>query len=215
LPNIFSGEYDGNLYGTPRPPKEPLRSPASVHGGSTLGTPGGLIGGSRGPSVGDEEDDPDMSHGSIEGSPLRPGELIPGQHPSSEGKRKRNRSNVEAVNPSETVPSQGVAGDDEHNVGDTYNLEGALNEGPPEDEDHGPDGLGPLPPNWEIATTPDGQVYFIDHNTDTTHWEDPRRVEGQMGEPTESVLALDQLPYGWERVDDPRYGVYYIDHVNR
>ncbi|XP_059047690.1 membrane-associated guanylate kinase, WW and PDZ domain-containing protein 2-like [Achroia grisella] len=73
--------------------------------------------------------------------------------------------------------------------------------------------LGPLPPMWEKAFTPSGETYFIDHNTGTSHWLDPRlaRVRkhslGECGE--------DELPYGWERVTDERYGSYYVDHINR
>lgn len=73
--------------------------------------------------------------------------------------------------------------------------------------------LGPLPPMWEKTFTPTGEVYFIDHNTGTSHWLDPRlaRVRkhslGECGE--------DELPYGWERVTDERYGSYYVDHINR
>ncbi|KAI8073640.1 hypothetical protein BDF21DRAFT_423941 [Thamnidium elegans] len=33
----------------------------------------------------------------------------------------------------------------------------------------------PLPPGWEARQAPNGQYYFIDHNTETTTWEDPRR----------------------------------------
>ena len=31
-----------------------------------------------------------------------------------------------------------------------------------------------LPPNWEVMYTPSGQPFFIDHNTRTTTWTDPR-----------------------------------------
>ncbi|KAK7496832.1 hypothetical protein BaRGS_00011812 [Batillaria attramentaria] len=34
--------------------------------------------------------------------------------------------------------------------------------------------LGPLPPGWEERTHSDGRVFYIDHNTRTTQWEDPR-----------------------------------------
>lgn len=37
-------------------------------------------------------------------------------------------------------------------------------------------GVPQLPPGWEQATTPEGQVYYIDHNTRTTHWELPQGV---------------------------------------
>jgi len=35
-------------------------------------------------------------------------------------------------------------------------------------------GMGPLPPGWEPARTPAGQLYFMNHLTKTTQWEDPR-----------------------------------------
>ncbi|XP_059479134.1 E3 ubiquitin-protein ligase Nedd-4 isoform X2 [Neocloeon triangulifer] len=38
----------------------------------------------------------------------------------------------------------------------------------PEDE------LGPLPEGWEERIHTDGRIFFIDHNTRTTQWEDPR-----------------------------------------
>ena len=34
--------------------------------------------------------------------------------------------------------------------------------------------LGPLPPGWEQASTPEGDIYFINHMERTTSWYDPR-----------------------------------------
>ena len=34
--------------------------------------------------------------------------------------------------------------------------------------------LGPLPDGWEQARTPEGEIYFINHQTRTTSWFDPR-----------------------------------------
>ncbi|ORZ06051.1 E3 ubiquitin-protein ligase RSP5 [Absidia repens] len=34
--------------------------------------------------------------------------------------------------------------------------------------------LGPLPSGWEMRLTSTGRVYFVDHNTKTTTWDDPR-----------------------------------------
>lgn len=34
--------------------------------------------------------------------------------------------------------------------------------------------LGPLPDGWEQAATPEGEIYFINHQTRTTSWFDPR-----------------------------------------
>ncbi|XP_028848496.1 membrane-associated guanylate kinase, WW and PDZ domain-containing protein 1-like isoform X5 [Denticeps clupeoides] len=74
------------------------------------------------------------------------------------------------------------------------------------------DPLGPLPDNWEMAYTENGEVYFIDHNTKTTSWMDPRL--DKEPKPLEECED-DELPAGWERIDDPVYGVYYVDHINR
>ncbi|XP_078678514.1 membrane-associated guanylate kinase, WW and PDZ domain-containing protein 1-like isoform X2 [Branchiostoma floridae x Branchiostoma belcheri] len=167
---LESGLYDGNHYGTPKPPKE-----------ATAGL-------KKSSSTGD---------------------LRPGSHPSSEGKRKRNQSNVES--PKSTI--NGRAGDEKEVVerkrSDSITMA-------TEQQD-----LGPLPDNWEVAYTDNNEMYFIDHNTGTTHWDDPRLQEGgqdggqqtvpNQGEDTEEEL----LPYGWERIDDPHYGTYYVDHVNR
>jgi E3 ubiquitin-protein ligase NEDD4 len=37
--------------------------------------------------------------------------------------------------------------------------------------------LGVLPANWEMRTTPTGKTFFIDHNTKSTQWEDPRLLK--------------------------------------
>ncbi|XP_077566066.1 membrane-associated guanylate kinase, WW and PDZ domain-containing protein 2a isoform X7 [Stigmatopora nigra] len=74
------------------------------------------------------------------------------------------------------------------------------------------DELGPLPDNWEMAYTEKGEVYFIDHNTKTTSWLDPRLAK--KAKPPEECKE-DELPYGWEKIDDPIYGSYYVDHINR
>jgi transcriptional coactivator YAP1 len=34
--------------------------------------------------------------------------------------------------------------------------------------------LLPFPPGWEKAQTSNGEIYFIDHNNQTTSWDDPR-----------------------------------------
>jgi E3 ubiquitin-protein ligase NEDD4 len=36
--------------------------------------------------------------------------------------------------------------------------------------------LGPLTPGWEERVDPQGRTYFVDHNTRTTTWTDPRRT---------------------------------------
>ena len=76
--------------------------------------------------------------------------VLPGQHPSSEGKRKRNRSNIEATakspisRPAEAPPAPpGGPGSQKEEKGKQ-------------------DDLGALPSNWEMAYTDDGTPYFIE-----------------------------------------------------
>ncbi|XP_070605208.1 protein salvador homolog 1 isoform X1 [Erythrolamprus reginae] len=59
----------------------------------------------------------------------------------------------------------------------------------------------PLPPGWSVDWTLRGRKYYIDHNTNTTHWSHPFEREG--------------LPPGWERVESAEFGVYYVDHINK
>ncbi|XP_051538519.1 NEDD4-like E3 ubiquitin-protein ligase WWP1 [Myxocyprinus asiaticus] len=68
------------------------------------------------------------------------------------------------------------------------------------------DPLGPLPPGWERRVDANDRVYFVNHNTKTTQWEDPR---------TQGLQNEDPLPEGWE-IRYTREGVrYFVDHNTR
>ncbi|KAM6928531.1 membrane-associated guanylate kinase, WW and PDZ domain-containing protein 3a [Lycodopsis pacificus] len=69
-----------------------------------------------------------------------------------------------------------------------------------------------LPKKWEMAYTETGMVYFIDHNSKTTTWLDPRLAK--KAKPPEKCEE-GELPYGWEKIEDPQYGTYYVDHINQ
>ncbi|KAL2872160.1 NEDD4 family E3 ubiquitin-protein ligase [Aspergillus lucknowensis] len=84
-------------------------------------------------------------------------------------------------------------------------------------------GTGELPPGWEQRTTPEGRPYFVDHNTRTTTWVDPRRQQfirmyGQNagGNNTtiqqQPVSQLGPLPSGWEMRLTNTARVYFVDH---
>ena len=77
---------------------------------------------------------------------------------------------------------------------------------------------GNLPGGWEVALTADSLRYYVDHNTNTTHWTHP--------------LETASLPPGWEQgkrfiiepklfykfnliVSSPAYGTYYVNHVDK
>ncbi|XP_064114303.1 uncharacterized protein LOC135220771 isoform X8 [Macrobrachium nipponense] len=150
------------------------------------------------------------------------GGVLPGAHPSSEGKRRRNRSNVEAMAANTTTaepPSESPR--HPYPQGDQFSPSGMHSTMVAEDggmQLHPPDSptsgeLGPLPYNWEKAYTENGEPYYIDHVAGTSSWLDPRLARVQKRNAEE--CAEDELPYGWERIDDPQYGTYYIDHVNR
>ncbi|XP_038667452.1 membrane-associated guanylate kinase, WW and PDZ domain-containing protein 2a isoform X16 [Scyliorhinus canicula] len=167
---LESGTYEDNYYGTPKPPAEP--TPVLLN-------------------VTDQ--------------------ILPGARPSSEGKRKRNKSvsNMEKAgiappeeeeeeeeeeerpivngNGTTVTPESGEHEDKSTDVSDeicshpcaapVYGLtkgtrEDSVSEKQTKFEDA--DGLGPLPENCEMAYTEKGEVYFIDHNTKTTSWLDPR-----------------------------------------
>ncbi|RQM05555.1 hypothetical protein DH86_00001575 [Scytalidium sp. 3C] len=82
-------------------------------------------------------------------------------------------------------------------------------------------GTGELPPLWEMRHTPEGRPYFVDHNTRTTTWVDPRRQQyirmygGQNATNTiqqQPVSQLGPLPSGWEMRLTNTARVYFVDH---
>nr|XP_027810337.1 membrane-associated guanylate kinase, WW and PDZ domain-containing protein 1 isoform X8 [Marmota flaviventris] len=192
------GTYEGNYYGTPKPPSQPVSGKVittdalqSLQSGSKQSTPkrtksyndmqnAGIV-----PAETEEEDDvPEMNSsftadsGDQDEHPLQEAALAP-----------VNSSLVAApiTDPSQKFPQHLPLSAE--------------------------DNLGPLPQNWEMAYTENGEVYFIDHNTKTTSWLDPRCLNKQQ-KPLEECED-DELPAGWEKIEDPVYGVYYVDHINR
>uniref|UniRef100_A0AAR2JRM4 Membrane-associated guanylate kinase, WW and PDZ domain-containing protein 1 n=1 Tax=Pygocentrus nattereri TaxID=42514 RepID=A0AAR2JRM4_PYGNA len=154
--------------------------------------------------------------------PAEPNALLlnfPGSAPNTDGKRRRNKSvsNMEKAGidpPEEEEEERPVV----NGNGTTIT---PASKSPPKSpskalenvQDKAQDSeLGPLPDNWEMAYTEKGEVYFIDHNTKTTSWLDPRLAK--KAKPPEECNE-DELPYGWEKIDDPVYGSYYVDHINR
>ncbi|XP_052465893.1 membrane-associated guanylate kinase, WW and PDZ domain-containing protein 1 isoform X9 [Carassius gibelio] len=209
------GSYEGNYYGTPKPPSQP---------------PSGKV---------------------ITGDALQ--DSLPGSQPSTPRRTKSyNEMQNAGIVPTETEDDDEVPEMNSSFTGDSSELDDhppvppfardhvqpyVLNNtsasttessqnththpGYPTEEDP----LGPLPENWEMAYTENGEVYFIDHNTKTTSWIDPRcldkpqkpleECEDDEGVHTEELDNDLELPTGWEKIDDPVYGVYYVDHINR
>lgn len=84
-------------------------------------------------------------------------------------------------------------------------------------------GTGELPAGWEQRVTPEGRPYFVDHNTRTTTWVDPRRQQyirmyghnangGNTTIQQQPVSQLGPLPSGWEMRLTNTARVYFVDH---
>uniref|UniRef100_A0A3Q1FRV3 NEDD4-like E3 ubiquitin-protein ligase WWP2 n=1 Tax=Acanthochromis polyacanthus TaxID=80966 RepID=A0A3Q1FRV3_9TELE len=67
------------------------------------------------------------------------------------------------------------------------------------------DPLGALPPGWEKRQD-NGRVYFVNHNTRTTQWDDPR---------TQGMIKEHPLPPGWEMKYTAEGVRYFVDHNSR
>ncbi|XP_018411856.1 PREDICTED: transcriptional coactivator YAP1 [Nanorana parkeri] len=82
----------------------------------------------------------------------------------------------------------------------------------------------PLPPGWEMAKTPSGQRYFLNHIEQTTTWQDPRKamlsqmnVSAPTSPPVQPNLMnpTGPLPDGWEQAITQEGEIYYINHKNK
>ncbi|XP_015240761.1 PREDICTED: membrane-associated guanylate kinase, WW and PDZ domain-containing protein 1-like isoform X7 [Cyprinodon variegatus] len=223
------GTYDGNYYGTPKPPVQPPIGKVintSGSGGDALLSDGlsGSLPGSQNSTPRRAKSYNDMQNAGIglTDNQLEDDEDLPDMNSSFTG----DSSEIDELHhsarphvPRYSDPSYaGTTPSPSATTESTQQTNLHLSHPPPEDP------LGPLPDNWEMAYTENGEVYFIDHNTKTTSWLDPRcldkpqkpleECEDDEGVHTEELDDL-ELPPGWEKIDDPVYGVYYVDHINR
>uniref|UniRef100_A0AAZ3S4T5 Membrane-associated guanylate kinase, WW and PDZ domain-containing protein 1 n=1 Tax=Oncorhynchus tshawytscha TaxID=74940 RepID=A0AAZ3S4T5_ONCTS len=207
---LESGTYEENYYGTPKPPCEP--SPL------LLNVTDQLLPGARPSSKGKRKRNKSVSN--MEKAGIEPPEDEEEERPvvngngngitpeSSEHEDKSTDVSSGDV-PTQTCPPTDTPTTPNNEVPQEEG--GELAKSPPKPDENESE-LGPLPENWEMAYTEKGEVYFIDHNTKTTSWLDPRLAK--KAKPPEECKE-DELPYGWEKIDDPIYGSYYVDHINR
>ncbi|XP_048212062.1 membrane-associated guanylate kinase, WW and PDZ domain-containing protein 1 isoform X9 [Perognathus longimembris pacificus] len=205
------GTYEGNYYGTPKPPSQPVS-------GKVITT----------------DALQNLQSGSKQSTPKRTKSYNDMQNAGIVHAENEEEEDVPEMNSSFTADS----GDqEEHTLQETTvpPVNSSLVAAPITDPSQkfpqylplsAEDNLGPLPENWEMAYTENGEVYFIDHNTKTTSWLDPRCLNKQQkpleeceddeeGVHTEELDSELELPAGWEKIEDPVYGVYYVDHINR
>nr|XP_009667761.1 PREDICTED: membrane-associated guanylate kinase, WW and PDZ domain-containing protein 2 [Struthio camelus australis] len=201
---LESGTYEDNYYGTPKPPAEPapllLNVTDQILPGATPGAEGKR---KRNKSVSNMEktgiEPPEEEE---EERPVVNGNDVTVTPESSEHEEKSTGVSGE-VSSTQPCPAPGYTQPEEAKE----DMDVTKQTKPEENDD-----LGPLPDNWEMAYTEKGEVYFIDHNTKTTSWLDPRLAK--KAKPPEECKE-NELPYGWEKIDDPIYGTYYVDHINR
>uniref|UniRef100_A0A6Q2ZFG7 Membrane-associated guanylate kinase, WW and PDZ domain-containing protein 1 n=1 Tax=Esox lucius TaxID=8010 RepID=A0A6Q2ZFG7_ESOLU len=187
------GTYEGNYYGTPKPPRQPVVGTVTLGDGVLLhGLPGS------------QQSTPKRTKSYND---MQNARVVPADDDDDDQATEMNNSFTGES--SHNAPSYGL-----NNVAASTSDSGQQTHAQPQASPEDP--LGPLPDNWEMAYTENGEVYFIDHNTKTTSWIDPRCLEKPL-KPLEECEddGKPELPAGWEKIDDPVYGVYYVDHINR
>ncbi|XP_034445485.1 membrane-associated guanylate kinase, WW and PDZ domain-containing protein 1-like isoform X5 [Hippoglossus hippoglossus] len=222
------GTYEGNYYGTPKPPRQPIIGTVILSdAGSQQSTPkrtksyNDMQNARVVPADDDDDDQATEMNNSFTGNP---------------NDQDESRGGILRPYPArDNAPSCGL-----NNAATSTADSGQQTLAEPQVSPEEP--LGPLPENWEMAYTENGELYFIDtakthqpdmavyfqsfHNTKTTSWLDPRCRDkasrpleecddDEEGIHTEDLEGDLELPPGWERIDDPVYGVYYVDHINR
>ncbi|XP_032620549.1 membrane-associated guanylate kinase, WW and PDZ domain-containing protein 1 isoform X23 [Chelonoidis abingdonii] len=208
------GTYEGNYYGTPKPPSQPVSGKVittdalqNLQSNFKQSTPKRTKSYNDMQNAGivhteneDEDDVPEMNSSFTADSGDQDEHNIHSIRETAPPPVNNSITAVPTTDPSQKLPQYL----------------------PPSAEEN----LGPLPENWEMAYTENGEVYFIDHNTKTTSWLDPRCLNKQQkpleeceddeeGVHTEELDSELELPAGWEKIEDPVYGVYYVDHINR
>ncbi|XP_067915326.1 membrane-associated guanylate kinase, WW and PDZ domain-containing protein 2a isoform X16 [Heterodontus francisci] len=216
---LESGTYEDNYYGTPKPPAEPtpllLNVTDQILPGARPSAEGKR---KRNKSVSNMEKSgiapPEEEEEEEEARPVVNGNGVTITPESGEHEDKSTDASGEIFSHPCAAPVYGLT---------KRTKEDSVSEKQTKLEDG--DDLGPLPENWEMAYTEKGEVYFIDHNTKTTSWLDPRlgkkaklpeecKDDGDKLQSGNTGQKL-ELPYGWEKIDDPVYGTYYVDHINR
>uniref|UniRef100_A0A8K9UW40 Membrane associated guanylate kinase, WW and PDZ domain containing 3a n=1 Tax=Oncorhynchus mykiss TaxID=8022 RepID=A0A8K9UW40_ONCMY len=184
---LESGTYDGNYYGTPKPPAEP--SPVQPDLVDQV--------------LFDEEFDTEVQRKRT--TSVSKMDRKDSAAPEEEDEEERERSPLvngltEHKDKAEQEWRKAVPSYNQSSSGAVdFRTWSTL----PRDESQ-----EPLPKTWEMAYTETGMVYFIDHNTKTTTWLDPRLAK--KAKPPERCED-GELPYGWEKIEDPQYGIYYVD----
>jgi len=189
------GYYDGNYYGTPKPPALPATVMENNKNDNQTNKLENLL-----------------SNLNVQNSQPNDPVKLSSPKKSKIDNIKLNLSNLSPKKSNEDYenglsPKSLNSADEKSQVSLDLNHESNEIEIPPDLD------LGPLPEGWEMGTTENGDQYFIDHKSKLTSWSDPRL------DPKNRKKLIDceddELPVGWEKVIDKIYGTYYVDHFNK
>ncbi|XP_073799238.1 membrane-associated guanylate kinase, WW and PDZ domain-containing protein 2 isoform X18 [Danio rerio] len=184
---LESGTYEDNFYGTPKPPAEPTPMLFNVTDQLLPGArPSAEWKRKRNKSVSNmEKDSIEPPEEEEEESPIINGNGIAITPESSEHEDKSTDASGDVpVQPCPPETPTLTATDVPEEEGDAPKSPQDLQEN---------DDMGSLPDNWEMAYTEKGEVYFIDHNTKTTSWLDPRLAK--KAKPPEECEEDEKPPF--------------------
>ncbi|XP_051740381.1 membrane-associated guanylate kinase, WW and PDZ domain-containing protein 2 isoform X5 [Ctenopharyngodon idella] len=184
---LESGTYEDNFYGTPKPPAEPTPMLFNVTDQLLPGARPSAEGKrKRNKSVSNmEKDSIEPPEEEEEESPVVNGNGIAITPESSEHEDKSTDASGDV--PVQPCPPETPT----LTATDAPEEEGDAPKSPQDSQEN--DELGPLPDNWEMAYTEKGEVYFIDHNTKTTSWLDPRLAK--KAKPPEECEEDEKPPF--------------------
>eukprot|EP00730_Choanoeca_flexa_P000519 TRINITY_DN10230_c0_g1_i2.p1 TRINITY_DN10230_c0_g1~~TRINITY_DN10230_c0_g1_i2.p1 ORF type:complete len:121 (+),score=14.25 TRINITY_DN10230_c0_g1_i2:128-490(+) len=75
--------------------------------------------------------------------------------------------------------------------------------------------MSSLPPGWEQRRTQQGQTFYINHATKTTHWELPVQLRKKTLQRDDSFQTPDPLPPNWEQRRTANGQTFYINHKTK
>uniref|UniRef100_A0A8C7D8Y2 Membrane associated guanylate kinase, WW and PDZ domain containing 1 n=1 Tax=Oncorhynchus kisutch TaxID=8019 RepID=A0A8C7D8Y2_ONCKI len=148
------GTFEGNYYGTPKPPRQPVVGTVILSDAVLLNGP-----------PGSQQSTPKRTKSYND---MQNAQVVPADYEDDDQATEMNNSFTGTRQGN--APSYGL-----NNVAASTSDSGQQTHAQPQASPEDP--LGPLPGNWEMAYTENGEVYFIDHNTKTTSWIDPRCLE--------------------------------------
>ena len=208
---LEQGQFEGNFYGTPRPPKEPpvdtlVESRTLMNGIDDLHLEKMARFDGQKSDLGNSPSNALNTNEQFK-LDLAPQYVFNQNNDISPGKNSNISKNSNNDNTSNTQKLAKPA----NPTNPTYPSN------PSQNAEKLKNSSNKLPDGWELSRTNSGTLYYIDHNTKKTHWSHPFEPtqNNNMNNPSETIENSQNLPEGWEKVEDATLGTYFIDHANQ